>query len=259
MKRLAIIGLLAIAATAVLQAATAAGSVRATSELPLSADFDVRYLFGDYCPPGTPADALCIRFRGVGLVRGLGRATITYDKSVREASVGCPVVWARTAVLAVEGKGTIALSLPPTCSDTAPTSTGPLDVLVTGGSGIYAQASGSLRLSSAVFRPDFSCGPCGRARDTWSGTISVPGIAFDLAPPTLTGATAKVVRAPRGATRVRVRYAVSARDQVDGVVPAGCVPSSGRFFPLGRTMVACSATDSSANTVRARFAVTVRR
>jgi HYR domain len=260
MKRQVVIGLVAIAAAAAHQAATAAGSgLRAAGDLSLSATVAVRYHFGDYCAPGTPEDALCVRFSGTALVRGLGRTSITYDKTVREASA-CQVRQFRTAVLDVEGKGTIELTMPrEACGPTAPASVGPLDLIVTGGSGAYARAAGSVRFSSVVYRPDLACGPCGRGRDTWAGAISVPGLEFDLDPPTLTGTSARVVRVPKGSARVRVRYEVSARDAVDGAVPTTCTPSSGRYFRIGRTTVTCSATDSSANTRRARFAITVRR
>jgi hypothetical protein len=85
--------------------------------------------------------------------------------------------------------------------------------------------------------------------DTWSGTLVVPGFEFDLVPPTITGAADTRVRAPRKAQRIRVRYHVSARDDVDGAVPVACKPKSGSFFRVGRrTIVRCSATDTSANT-----------
>lgn len=100
---------------------------------------------------------------------------------------------------------------------------------------------------------------CGTARDTWTGTLTVPGLDFDITPPSLTGAVSKILRAPRGAKRMRVRYRVTAEDEVDGAVPAICTPRSGSFFKLGRTRVTCSATDSSGNTRDARFTVTVRR
>lgn len=81
----------------------------------------------------------------------------------------------------------------------------------------------------------------------------------DTTRPVLAGATSRVVRAPTGAERVRVRYRVTGRDEVDGPVPVLCIPSSGSWFRLGRTRVTCSATDSSGNTGRASFTVTVRR
>ena len=54
-------------------------------------------------------------------------------------------------------------------------------------------------------------------------------------------------------------YHLSARDDVDGAVPVACQPKSGSFFSVGRrTVVKCSATDSSANTANVSFKVTVR-
>jgi HYR domain len=57
---------------------------------------------------------------------------------------------------------------------------------------------------------------------------------------------------------MRVRFAVTARDAVDGSVAVTCKPRSGTFFKRGRTTVRCSATDSSANTSGAKFTVTVK-
>lgn len=247
-----------VAAASVLWVATAHGSVRATSELQVNALLEGRYQFGDFCQPDIPVDN-CVRFRAVGLVPGLGRATVTYEKNV-SGDADCPVVQFRTAVVAVEGKGTIGLTVAqPPCGPTAPASVGPIEVQVSGGTGLYAGATGSLRFQSRVFRPVFSCGPCGNARDAWVGTIAVPNASFDVTPPVLSGATAKLVRAPAGAERARVRYVVTAHDAVDGLVRVACTPPSGRSFRLGRTIVTCSATDASGNTGRARFPITVRR
>ena len=55
-----------------------------------------------------------------------------------------------------------------------------------------------------------------------------------------------------------MRYAVTALDTTDGTLPVTCRPRSGSLFKLGRTSVTCSATDSSGNTGRTRFVVTVR-
>ena len=79
-----------------------------------------------------------------------------------------------------------------------------------------------------------------------------------MTPPTLSGAVNKKVRARRGSKRVRVTYRVTASDAVDGSVPVSCQPRSGSRFKIGRTFVKCSATDSSANTVTARFAIVVK-
>jgi hypothetical protein len=92
-----------------------------------------------------------------------------------------------------------------------------------------------------------------------AGTLAVPAPALDRTAPVLSGARGRTVTAPRGAKRVRVTYAVTARDEVDGAVAVVCRPRSGTFFRLGRTRVSCSATDSSGNTGRAQFTVVVKR
>jgi len=88
----------------------------------------------------------------------------------------------------------------------------------------------------------------------------VPNLEFDLQPPSISGAGAKVVRAPRKVKSVVVRYQLAATDNVDGRVPVACQPRSGSRFKVGRrTVVRCSATDKSANTTQASFTVTVTR
>jgi hypothetical protein len=127
---------------------------------------------------------------------------------------------------------------------------------VTGGTGIYQGASGSGTVERVLGGPTAT--GARRGRETWTGTFNVPGLEFDITPPTVSGAVAKTVRAPRGARDVRVVYVVTARDAVDGPVPVTCRPRSGSRFRIGRTVVTCSATDSSGNTRTARFAITVK-
>src|SRR5262249_29254004 len=122
---------------------------------------------------------------------------------------------------------------------------------ITGGTGAYASATGS----GVVER---SLGG-GVGTETWTGTLNVPAVEFDVTPPTMTGATSKKVRAPRGAKSARVVFKVTATDTSDGHVPVDCTPRSGSRFPIGRTIVRCSATDSSANKANASFRVTVVR
>ena len=92
-----------------------------------------------------------------------------------------------------------------------------------------------------------------------TGTLTVPGLEFDLTPPTLTGAVNKTVRARKGAKRARATFKVTANDQVDGTRPVTCKPKSGSQFRVGRTTVRCSAVDSSANTGTSTFRVLVKR
>ena len=57
-----------------------------------------------------------------------------------------------------------------------------------------------------------------------------------------------------------VRYALQARDAVDGPRPVTCKPSSGSRFKAGRTTrVSCSAEDTSANAATTSFTVKVTR
>ncbi|WP_323183892.1 MULTISPECIES: HYR domain-containing protein [unclassified Streptomyces] len=46
----------------------------------------------------------------------------------------------------------------------------------------------------------------------------------------------------------RVTYDATAQDATDGTLPVTCTPASGSLFPVGRTTVTCSATDSAGNT-----------
>lgn len=126
---------------------------------------------------------------------------------------------------------------------------------ITGGSGRYAGATGA-----GIVNHDLhveASEPTGT--DTFSGSLDVPGFEFDLSPPTLSGLVNETVRVRKGAKRVRVKYRVTASDLVDGSLPTRCQPGSGSRFRVGRTVVKCFATDTSANTVTGSFRVVVKR
>lgn len=209
----------------------------------------------------TPAGAESV-FVGLARVRGLGSATERFTNIVGKEG-NCPperdVLEFTTAVIEVAGKGQIDVSMPgPACVHRAPVEVGPLDGTITGGSGAYAGASGSVQFRASVGEFNLACS-CGGASDTWSGTLTVPGLEFDVTRPVLSGAISKTFRAPKKAKRLRVRYTVKAKDDVDASVRAVCKPRSGSLFMVGRTVVKCSATDSSANTATAKFTVTVKK
>jgi hypothetical protein len=251
---------LALAAVSILAVSAPAAPERTAGTMQLNVALGMAWRFSDsQCPPGTREHVECVGFRGVKDVPGLGRITETYVKTLGEDN-GCSVTQFRTALLEIAGKGAINLSLDggPHCGPPAPAEAGPFTLRISGGSGIYAGASGSLVFRSSVYAGNPAC-RCGSATDSLTGTLTVPGLEFDLTPPVLTGATSKVIRARKGAKRVRVRYPLKARDAADGTVSVECRPRSGSYFKLGRTKVSCSATDSSANTTRARFTITVRR
>ncbi len=260
MRQKLTIGLLAMSAALTIAASATGAPERSTGALELNAVISSFYRFDpSFCPAGVQPPARCVRFTGEGTIRGLGAVTTTYTKILPEDDPSCIVIQNNTAVIAVAGKGTLEVSRPgKICTPQAPFTSGPYAFTVTGGTGVYAGASGALTFRSSVGTVDGAC-QCGSSQDSWAGTITVPGLEFDVAPPTMMGAVSKTVKAPRKAKSMRVRYTVKATDAVDGAVPTACKPRSGSAFKIGRTKVVCSATDSSGNTARAQFTITVRR
>jgi hypothetical protein len=215
------------------------------------------------CPPGAPTET-CAALSTKGLVAGLGSVSAKYYKFLTIGPPSCAENFGRTLeyplrlVVAAKGEIQVTLAAVAECveSGTGALRTQTQAFTVTGGTGIYAGASGTGTVESAL-GPE---GPNGHhGSQTWTGTLSVAGLEFDTTPPVISGAVAKTVPAPRGAKRVRVMYAVTARDDVDGEIPVTCEPKSGSRFAVGRTVVTCSATDTSANERTAKFTVTVKR
>jgi HYR domain len=211
------------------------------------------------CPAGTPNAVECFARTGSGIIRGLGSVKVSYPYFVENNSAGCAAdevrVLPATVRLTVAGKGEIEVRVGGSdCLQRVPPNPvrGEERFTVTGGSGRYAGASGGGTISHVSNGP-----PNWDGRDTWIGTILVPGLEFDLTPPMLRGAAVST-RAPRGKKSARVVYKVAARDHVDGIVPAICRPPSGTLFRVGRTIVRCTASDKSGNTANATFTVTVR-
>src|SRR3954463_13959448 len=240
--------------TATSSAALAAGALHLQGALQLISDPIT-------CPPEAPPGVAECRARtGKGLLRGLGRATEIYTWYYRLGPPTCPAdlgkPLATTGRLVVEGKGEIRFALADgaECAGQDPIELimrVPQSFTVTGGTGPYAGASGSGALERNI--------QFGRRNETWTGMLAVPGLEFDVTPPTLTSARSKTVRASRRAKSARVTYKVTASDAVDGQVRVGCKPRSGARFPIGRTFVTCEATDSSGNAAGARFTVRVKR
>jgi len=258
---LALVGTGASAAAAV---AGTEGSQAASGTLDLQVTFGmVSNLFAcppDVLPPGVPPAATECRARTSTVsVRGLGTVSLTYTWPLGVGPPTCAADFAKalaaTGRLSVAGKGdiTFALAEGARCVPIATLPQNePQEFTITGGTGPFAGAAGRGTVAGR------SIGG-GVGSETWTGTLEVPGLEFDVTPPTLSGATAKTVRVPKkGAKSARVTFKVTATDDVDGSVPATCQPRSGSRFRIGRTRVTCEATDGSANTATASFTVTVR-
>ena len=210
----------------------------------------------------TPTTECNLRSTSRVAVPGLGFVSQTYVAPIETAPASCPggeyQISAYPAHLDVRGRGTISLAVA-TASQCAHAGTDILSVSQTfqivGGTGVFAGASGN----GVVSRTDTGFSDHGSGTDHWDGTITAPAWdAVDLTPPTIRGAANKIVRAPRNARTVRVRYRVTATDDTDPTVSVRCKPASGSRFKVGRrTRVRCAAGDLSANIAHAAFRVTV--
>jgi hypothetical protein len=249
---------LLIAAAAVTVAAPSSSSApHATGTLNLRGTLPVLSLT-IVCPPGrTPEPDDCRARTGKSLVRGLGSVSETYTWSYRMGPPACPSglgePLATTGRLGVAGKGGILFALADgaRCIEQEPLRNEPQGFTITGGTGTYEGASGSGTVERSI--------NSGSGTETWTGTLVVPGLEFDVTRPTIAGAANKVVTAQRGAKSARVVFRVTAQDDRDGALATRCTPRSGSKFKIGRTRVRCSATDASANTATAAFTVTVRK
>jgi hypothetical protein len=85
---------------------------------------------------------------------------------------------------------------------------------------------------------------------------TAPTTTPDSTPPVLR-LPSDVVEEATSSLGAQVRFSTSANDQVDGVLPVACSPSSGTSFPLGTTLVTCSAVDRSGFAATGDFLVTV--
>jgi hypothetical protein len=253
LRRVALAGLVSALAAATVPTASGhgAGTLAAHAELKVTSS-------PTSCPAGLPSDLLCADRKGSGVARGLGQVSESDRYFVDQEAPECGGAKRvpRTMVrLTVVGKGELDLVLDdsPDCFPGEALSL-TRTFRVAGGAGSYSGATGN---GTVAHRLAISLsGAAGT--DTYEGTIDVAGHEFDLAPPVITAAS-RTVRVRRRAKRARVTFLARARDDVDGTVPVLCRPRSGSFFKLGRTVVTCSATDTSANAATARLTVTVKR
>ena len=199
------------------------------------------------CPAGySPTTECHLRRGGPVAVPGFGYVAESYIFAAETATQpSCPAgeykALSYSATITAKGRGELFLSVAGSDKCLQTTTTAILDVTqtftVNGGSGVFAGASGSGTLT----RTNTGFGAHGYGVDHWDGTLVAPSFEPDVTPPTITGASKKVVRAPRKARTVRVRYRVAATDDVDQHVTVRCKPRSGsRFKVPSLTRVRCS-------------------
>ena len=246
-------------AVALASLAGATARAQADSVGALQVDSTLFVAFGPAdCLPGVPATTVCFHDGTLGsnVIPGLGSVTAGTSYNGIWEGFGAPCGRFHQEIpFLVAGKGEIDLAVATSgcwTSDNFPLAA----LAVTGGTGVYAGATGSGTLEYHLAN---ITGPLtGNRNITWAGTLIVPGLAFDTTPPQIGAATSQVVKT-KSAAGAKVRYSATATDATDGVVPAACLPKSGSLFPVGRTTVTCNPTDSSGNTTTARFVVTVKR
>ena len=260
MRGLRALGLFVLAALQVTAAGAAVSAGERTSgSLPLRPILRVTSTAGP-CPPGVSSTTECYARRSVGRVAGRGDVLVTYtylaDLSHPSCAAGSVKILEYPARIAVPGKGElqVVIGARPDCFSPAAGLSVTQSFEITGGTGAYAGAIGSGSVARSLGYTN--TGAAGR--ETWTGTLTVPGLEFDVAPPKLSGATSRLIRAPRGAKTIRVAFRVSATDDRDGSVAATCSPRPGSRFKVGRTRVTCTAVDGSGNAATAAFWITVR-
>ena len=165
------------------------------------------------CPSGVSA-SVCSRRTSTGPSAGLGQVTGTYTFLLDQGSPSCAEGLGRAGAypvrFSIASKGEIHFQLAAgaECVNEDENSAARQQTqtfTVTGGTGIYAGASGT-----GTVKRQLGSTPCSGG-ETWTGTLTVPGLEFDLTRPTLAGATNKTVRARKGAKSARVAFKVTAQ------------------------------------------------
>jgi HYR domain-containing protein len=222
--------------------------------LDLKAMFVTRGLGISTCPAGLPASTNCYSQTAQAPVRGLGPTTLEDSLFVDQSEAGCEHLKLE-GTLAARNEGTVSFTATSAQRCIQLHQPSAVDYAFVGGAGGFAGATGTGTIILA-----FVSTPSGDSMSyTWQGVLTVPGHSFDTTPPAFSGIRNKLVRVGKRAHRARVVYSVKASDDSDGAVPVDCRPRSGAWFRVGRTTVACRASDARANEARARFRVTVQR
>jgi HYR domain-containing protein/NHL repeat-containing protein len=144
------------------------------------------------------------------------------------------------------------------------------DITAAGGSSAVVHYSGVSAIDNVDPSPAVSCSPASGSTFPL-GVTTVACTAVDavgnsssksftvtvvVAPPTITVPASMTVQAT-SAHGAPVTYTATAVDAAHAVIPVICVPPSGSMFPLGATVVTCTATDAGHRTSTRTFIVTV--
>jgi HYR domain len=116
---------------------------------------------------------------------------------------------------------------------------------------VCSRASGT---TFPVGTTQVTCSATDSSGNEATGTFNV--VVSDTTAPTVT-VPANIVAEATSAAGAAVTFSASATDLVAGALTPTCAPASGATFPLGVTIVNCSASDGT-NTGRASFTITVR-
>jgi hypothetical protein len=134
----------------------------------------------------------------------------------------------------------------------------PLDSGMSGGDNTYVQAltvyddgSGPTLCAGGDFFSASGCGDSYVARWGFSPDTTAPALACPSS--VLAGDT------PGSPPGEVVTFSVKATDCRDPAPDIVCVPPSGSLFPVGRTIVTCTATDAAGNQSTCQFPVVVAR
>jgi hypothetical protein len=203
---------------------------------------------GPYSFTGTfPVGLTAVQCTATDFAPTPNSATISFEVTVKD--VTAPVVTVPTATTAeATGPGGATVKFGVSATDVID---GGLTV-VCSTSGGPVNPSGSLfPLGSTLV----SCSAADKGGNTATATFTVTVV--DTTPPVLL-VPANITARATGATGAQVTFVASATDLVDPAPVVTCVPASGSLFPLGTTVVQCTAKDASGNVpVPATFTVTV--
>jgi len=155
-----------------------------------------------------------------------------------------------------------ALTLPAPISTPATTTTGAVVTFATSAIDLVDGArpvtcvpgSGSV---FAIGTTTVACSAADLHGNTVSGTFTVLVTPRNPKPPKVTAPKNIRVEATSPAGAI-VTFEATATDPFDGPLPVTCVPASGSMFPVGATLVTCSATNSSGRTDTDTAIITVR-